>query len=64
MRADPGKRWQTAEQMADRIDAILVKLGQPSGPAPLRNDVRPALLVGVEAIHQGMHGASLTRELR
>jgi serine/threonine-protein kinase len=36
LRADPGKRWQTAEQMADKIDAILVKLGQPSGPAPLK----------------------------
>jgi hypothetical protein len=32
----PGKRWQSAEQMADKIDAILVKLGQPSGPAPLK----------------------------
>ena len=36
LRPDPDKRWQTAEQMADRIDAILVKLGQPSGPAPLK----------------------------
>src|SRR5262252_6891711 len=36
LRANPGKRWQSAEQMADRIDAILVKLGQPSGPAPLK----------------------------
>ena len=36
LRADPSKRWQSAEQMADRIDAILVKLGQPSGPAPLK----------------------------
>jgi hypothetical protein len=36
LRADPDRRWQSAEQMADRIDAILVKLGQPSGPAPLK----------------------------
>jgi serine/threonine-protein kinase len=36
LRADPGRRWRSAEQMADRIDAILVKLGQPSGPAPLK----------------------------
>ena len=36
LRADPDKRWQSAEQMADRIDGILVKLGQPSGPAPLK----------------------------
>ena len=36
LRADPDKRWQSAEQMADRIDTILMKLGQPSGPAPLK----------------------------
>jgi serine/threonine-protein kinase len=36
LRADPAKRWQTAEQMADKIDALLVKLAQPSGPAPLK----------------------------
>jgi serine/threonine-protein kinase len=36
LRADVAKRWQTAEQMADKIDAILLKLGQPSGPAPLK----------------------------
>jgi serine/threonine-protein kinase len=36
LRPDPAKRWQSAEQMADRIDAILVKLGHPSGPAPLK----------------------------
>jgi len=36
LRANPGKRWQSAEQMADKIDAILVKLGEPSGPAPLK----------------------------
>jgi len=36
LRASPGKRWQSAEQMADKIDAILVKLGEPSGPAPLK----------------------------
>jgi len=36
LRADPDRRWQTAEQMADKIDAILIKLGQPSGPAPLK----------------------------
>jgi serine/threonine protein kinase len=36
LRVDVAKRWQSAEQMADRIDAILVKLGQPSGPAPLK----------------------------
>jgi serine/threonine protein kinase len=36
LRVDLARRWQSAEQMADRIDAILVKLGQPSGPAPLK----------------------------
>jgi serine/threonine protein kinase len=36
LRVDLEKRWQSAEQMADRLDAILMKLGQPSGPAPLK----------------------------
>jgi serine/threonine-protein kinase len=36
LRADRARRWQSAEQMADRLDAILVKLGQPSGPAALK----------------------------
>jgi serine/threonine protein kinase len=36
LRVDRGRRWQTAEQMADRLDAILVKLGQVSGPAALK----------------------------
>jgi serine/threonine-protein kinase len=36
LRTDLSRRWQTAEQMADRIDAILVKLGQPSGQAALK----------------------------
>jgi serine/threonine protein kinase len=36
LRVDVSRRWQSAEQMADRIDAILVKLGQPNGPAPLK----------------------------
>jgi len=36
LRADRDRRWQSAEQMADRIDAILVKLGQASGPGTLK----------------------------
>ena len=36
LRADRSRRWQTAEQMADKLDAILVKLGQPDGPAALK----------------------------
>ena len=36
LRADRGRRWQSAEQMADRLDAILIKLGQVSGPAALK----------------------------
>ena len=36
LRADRSRRWQSAEQMADRLDAILVKLGQVSGPAALK----------------------------
>ncbi len=30
------KRWQTAEQMANRIDALMVKLGQQGGPGALK----------------------------
>jgi serine/threonine-protein kinase len=36
LRTDRSKRWQTAEQMADKLDAILVKLAQPSGPAVMK----------------------------
>ena len=30
------KRWQTAEQMANRVDALMVKLGQQGGPGALK----------------------------
>jgi eukaryotic-like serine/threonine-protein kinase len=36
LRADPTRRWQSAEQMANRLDAIRVKLGQHAGPAALK----------------------------
>jgi hypothetical protein len=36
LRSDRSRRWQTAGQMADRLDSILLKLGQPSGPAVLK----------------------------
>ncbi len=36
LRADRARRWQSAEQMADRLDGILIKLAQPSGPAALK----------------------------
>ena len=36
LRADRSRRWQSAEQMADRIDAILLKLGQTTGPSTLK----------------------------
>jgi serine/threonine protein kinase len=36
LRADLARRWQSAGQMAERLDAILVKLAQPSGPAALK----------------------------
>jgi serine/threonine protein kinase len=36
LRSDRSKRYQTAEQMADRLDAILVKLGQAGGPAAMK----------------------------
>lgn len=36
LRVNLNTRWQTAQQMGDRIDAILRELGQPSGPAALK----------------------------
>src|SRR3954451_6063698 len=36
LRADRSRRWQSAEQMADRIDALVAKLAQPSGPNALK----------------------------
>jgi serine/threonine protein kinase len=36
LRASRIARWQTAEQMADRIDLISSKLGQPTGSAALK----------------------------
>jgi serine/threonine protein kinase len=36
LRTDRSKRWQTAEQMADKLDAILVKLGQTGGPPAMK----------------------------
>jgi serine/threonine protein kinase len=36
LRTDRARRWQSAEQMADKLDAILVKLGQTSGPTVLK----------------------------
>ncbi len=36
LRANRNTRFQTAEQMADRLEAIASKLGQPSGPAALK----------------------------
>ena len=36
LRPDRSRRWQSAAQMADRLDSILLKLGQQSGPAVLK----------------------------
>ena len=36
LRPDRSKRWQSAEQMADRLDNILIQVGKPAGPAALR----------------------------
>jgi serine/threonine-protein kinase len=36
LRPDRSRRWQSAEQMADKIDGLLVKLGQPTGTAALK----------------------------
>jgi serine/threonine protein kinase len=58
LRSDLSRRWQTAEQMADRLDAILVKLAMPSGAAVLKrwletlegkDGVRPPAEAAMEA---------------
>jgi serine/threonine-protein kinase len=36
LRVNRERRWQSAEEMADRIDAILSKLGQQTGPVVLK----------------------------
>jgi serine/threonine protein kinase len=36
LRSERSRRFQSAEQMAERIDKILVKLGQPTGPSALK----------------------------
>jgi serine/threonine protein kinase len=36
LRSERSKRFQSADQMADRLDKILVKLGQPTGPSALK----------------------------
>jgi serine/threonine protein kinase len=36
LRSERSKRFQSAEQMADRLDKMLIKLGQPTGPAALK----------------------------
>ena len=57
LRANVERRWQSAEQMADKIDALLVSLGQPAGPAALKrwlealsdkDGVKPAADAGVD----------------
>jgi len=36
LRVNRERRWQSAEEMADRLDAILSKLGQQTGPVVLK----------------------------
>jgi serine/threonine protein kinase len=36
LRSERSRRFQSAEQMAERLDKILVKLGQPTGPSALK----------------------------
>jgi hypothetical protein len=36
LRTDRSKRWQNAEQMADKLDGILIKLGQTGGPPAMK----------------------------
>ncbi len=71
LRVNRNTRWQTAQQMADRIDAICGKLGQPSGPAALkrwlealtaRDGVRSAAHDGGEAVDP-KDAPGITRDL-
>lgn len=36
LRADRARRFQSAEQMADKLDSILFEIGKPTGPATLK----------------------------
>ena len=54
LRANRNTRWQTADQMADRIDLILSKLGQPSGPAALKRWLES--LVARDGVRSPAHG--------
>jgi serine/threonine protein kinase len=36
LRSERSRRFQSAEQMAERLDKILIKLGQPTGPSALK----------------------------
>jgi hypothetical protein len=36
LRSERSKRFQSADQMAERLDKILTKLGQPTGPSALK----------------------------
>jgi serine/threonine protein kinase len=54
LKVNRNTRWQTAEQMADRVDQILSKLGQPSGPAQLKRWLES--LVARDGIRSAAHG--------
>ncbi|HVY37127.1 MAG TPA: serine/threonine-protein kinase [Polyangia bacterium] len=56
LRANLNTRWQTAQQMADRIDAILIKLGQPTGPTALKRWLET--LSGRDGIKSAAHAES------
>jgi serine/threonine protein kinase len=56
LRVNRNTRWQTADQMADRIDLIVSKLGQPSGPAPLKRWLEN--LVARDGIRSAAHDDS------
>jgi serine/threonine-protein kinase len=58
LRANRNTRWQTAEQMADRIDLIVSKLGQTAGPAPLKRWLES--LVARDGIRSASHGDTET----
>jgi tRNA A-37 threonylcarbamoyl transferase component Bud32 len=58
LRVNRNTRWQTAQQMGDRVDAILNKLGQPGGPTALKRWLES--LTARDGIRSAAHEAGET----
>jgi serine/threonine protein kinase len=68
LRSERSRRFQSAEQMAERLDKILAKLGQPAGPAALKRwldslSVRDGVLPPGEAREAPVELPASTMEL-